>query len=153
MRWAHQTTTDKGRLTHKCNPKIPTQANLYPSLPSFMNQPIKIIDSNQSKKRKKKKHDQSISLTKPQSINDVDSYKKAIVFFFTNKTLIRRRRQLAKVRTNPAKTQPLTYFFAPEISTSDKKIIKALPKNRIPETKIKPTSTHPFLSPWTNQLR
>lgn len=112
-----------------------------------MNQPIKIIDSNQSKKRKKKKHDQSISLTKPQSINDVDSYKKAIVFFFTNKTLIRKRRQLAKARTNPAKTQPLTYFFAPEISTSDKKIIKALPKNRIPETKIKPTSTHPFLSP------
>lgn len=52
-----------------------------------MNQPIKIIDSNQSKKRKKKKHDQSISLTKPQSINDVDSYKKAIVFFSQTKHL------------------------------------------------------------------
>lgn len=52
MRQAHQTTTDKGRLTHKCNPKIPTQANLYRSLPSFINQPIKIIDSNQSKKER-----------------------------------------------------------------------------------------------------
>jgi hypothetical protein len=43
--------------------------------------------------------------------------------------------------------------LSPEISTSDKKIIKAFPKNRIPEPKIKANFYPPLSKPMNQSVK